>query len=224
MKKRVFIGSIALLCSAMVSLAHAYNHPCIPATSQDLAYIKASLNQQPWKSGYAFLTNDSTAQLGWTMDGPYANVSRAGSYDANLVPWQNSMNAVYNLARMWYFTGNTNYAQKAHDILIAWANTNTNFNGNEAGLAMGDYAHAFAGGADILRGTWPGWTAADTTTVQNYFANVLWPNCQANGNITGPCNKGDIAKEAAIAIAVFCDDTVKFNHCIDLGRGRGIGL
>jgi hypothetical protein len=219
-QKNSILTAVAFLLLLVLGLsrAQAYTHPCIPATIDDLANIKANLNQEPWKTGYAQLANSSTAKLDWTMDGPYANVSRKGSYDGNLVPWQNSMAAVYNLARMWYFTGNNAYAQKAHDILIAWATTNTTFNGNEAGLALGDHAYAFGGGASILRGTWPGWTASDTTTVQNYFSNVLWPNCQSNLNIAGPCNKGDIAMEAGIAIAVFCDDTTKFNHIVDLYR------
>jgi len=224
MKKLVVFAAVALFGASAVP-ARAYTHPCIPSTAQDLAYIKANLNQQPWKQGYKNLSNSSTAQLGWVMDGPYAQVSRAGSYDANLGAWQNSMSAVYNLARMWYFTGNAAYAQKAHDILIAWATTNTTFNGNEAGLAMGDHAYQFGGGASILRGTWPGWTAADTTTVQNYFANVLWPNCQSNLNVTGPGNKGNIEMEAGIAIAVFCDDTTKFNHIVNMYRTyHGVGL
>ena len=42
-------------------------------------------------------------------------------------------------------------------------------------LDLGDYAYTFVGGADILRGTWPGWTEADTTTVKAYFGNVLLP-------------------------------------------------
>jgi len=193
---------IAMAISCLALSAQAYTHPCIPQTAEDLAFIKASLNQQPWKQGYALLVADGRSSTNYTMAGPFANVSRAGSYDANLGAWQNDMIAVYNLARMWYFTGDANYAKKAHDILISWANVNTLFNGNEAGLAMGDHAYAFGGGASILRGTWPGWTSADTTTVQNYFRNVLWPNCQANNNITGPGNKGDIEMEAGIALAV----------------------
>jgi regulation of enolase protein 1 (concanavalin A-like superfamily) len=225
MKKRVVITAIALLCGAMASPARAYTHPCIPTTREELDTIKANLDKEPWKTGYAILAADSKSQLDYVMNGPFANVSRQGAYDQYLGAWSNDMTAVYNLSRMWYFTGNGAYAQKARDILIAWANTNTTFNGNEAGLAMGDLAAAFGGGASILRGTWPGWTAADTTTVKNYFANVLWPNCQANMNVTGPCNKGDIAKEAAIAIAVFCDDTVKFDHVVDLYRTyHGSGL
>jgi hypothetical protein len=209
-----------------IQQARAYTHPCIPNTAEELATIKDNLDKEPWKTGYALLANTSTAQLTWQIEGPYANVSRAGSYDANLTPWKNSMAAVYNLARMWYFTGNDAYAIKAREILIAWATTNTTFNGNEAGLALGDTAYAWAGGASILRGTWSGWTAADTAVVKNYFANVLWPNCQSNLNITGPGNKGDIAKEAGIAIAVFCDDADKFNHVVNLYRtyhGSGLG-
>ena len=61
------------------------------------------------------------------------------------------------------------YAKKAHDILLAWATTQTSFTGSESMLDLGDYAYTFVGGADILRGTWPGWTAADTTAVKSLF-------------------------------------------------------
>ena len=212
MKKLVVLAAVAL-CGAAASPLRAYTHPCIPATSSDLAFIKANLNQQPWKRGYAVLAADGHSQLTYTMQGPFASVSRAP--DVNLSQWDNDMQAVYNLARMWYFTGNTAYAQKAHDILLAWANTQTSFGGGESGLELGDYAYRYAGGADILRGTWSGWTTADTTTVSNYFENVLWPASGAGANITGPANKGDLYMESGIAIAVFCDDTAKFNQVIN---------
>jgi len=222
---RNWLVSLALPCVLGLQQTHAYTHPCIPATSEDLAFIKANLNQEPWKSGYAVLTGDSHSSLNYTMQGPFANVSRAGSYDANLGAWRNDMQAVYNLALMWYFTGNDNYAKKAHDILILWANTHTSFSGNESGLDLGDYAYRYGGGASILRGTWSGWTASDTTTVQNYFSNVLWPASLGGGNVLGPANKGAIYMEAAIAMAVFCDDTAKFNQVLNLYRTfHGSGL
>ena len=224
MKKIVVFAAVALF-GAMAVPARAYTHPCIPFTSQDLATIKASLNQEPWKSGYAALAADGKASLSYTIQGPYAKVSRAGSYDANLTPWRNDMTAVYQLARMWYFTGNSAYAQKAHDILIAWANTQTEFSGGEAGLDLGDYAVKWGGGASILRGTWSGWTAADTTAVQNLFRNVYWPASGCSGNVIGPCNKGAIYMEAGIASALFCDDSTMFNHVLDLYRTfNGSGL
>jgi hypothetical protein len=207
------LGASLLLLALGQAHAHAYTHPCIPCTSRELATIKASLNQEPWKSGYAALAAASTSQLSWPQEGPFTTVSRTP--DVNLVYWKDDMSAVYNLARMWYFTGNNAYAQKAHDILLSWANTQTSFGGQEIDLSLGDFAVAYVGGADILRGTWPGWTAADTTAVQNYFLRCHWPACLAGLNITGPANKGSLYMEAGICIAAFCDDTAKFNHVID---------
>ncbi|HEX9045464.1 MAG TPA: RICIN domain-containing protein [Verrucomicrobiae bacterium] len=213
---------IALLFSG-VTTAMAYIHPCIPATSQDLAFIKASLNQQPWARGYAILAADGHSSTNYTMQGPFGTVTR--NPNLNLNQWRNDMTAVWDLSRMWYFTGNTDYAQKAHDILIAWANTQTNFGGQESGLDLGDYAHCYAGGASILRGTWSGWTAADTTAVKNLFGNVYWPACSAGGNTPGEFNKGLLNMEAGIAVAVFLDDTNKFNHVVDTYRTYpGAGL
>ncbi len=216
----------ACLLAALAGLsasAYAYTHPCIPNTLEELNTIKANLNQQPWKFGYEILQGDSRSKLTYTMQGPFAEVSRAPYLHLN--EWRNDMTAVYNLARMWHFTGNNAYAQKAHDILIAWANTHTKFGAWEAALELGDYAVNYAGGASILRGTWPGWTAADTTAVKNYFLNTLWPASLAGPNVHGPANKGALYMAGGIAIAVFCDDTAKFNHIIDMYRTfHGSGL
>ncbi|HZI32081.1 MAG TPA: alginate lyase family protein, partial [Candidatus Binatia bacterium] len=215
-RKMRFSVAIAGVISCLAISVQAYNHPCIPATIDDLNTIKASLNQEPWKSGYAILVADSHSSLNYTMQGPFGTVTR--NPNLNLSQWENDMEAVWDLSRMWYFTGNTNYAQKAHDILIAWSNTQTNFGGQESGLDLGDYAYRYGGGADILRSTWPGWTAADTVAVSNLFMNVYWPATSAGGNVPGEFNKGLLNMEAGIAIAVFCDDTNKFNHVIDTYR------
>ena len=202
---------LLLVFSGVLTTAHAYTHPGIPLTIDDLDTVLANLNNEPWKSGYAALQADSRSSLSYTMQGPFTTVSR--NPDANLGAWRNDMQAIYNLARMWYFSGNTAYAQKAHDILIAWATTQTTFGGVEASFDLGDYAYRYAGGADILRGTWPGWTAADTQTVQTYFTNVFWPNVA----LPGPVMTGSQGMEqllAAVAIAVFNDDTTKFNQVL----------
>jgi hypothetical protein len=169
------------------------------------------------------LAGDSRSKLTYTMQGPFAEVSRAPNL--NLNEWRNDMTAVYNLARMWYFTGNADYAQKSRDILIQWANTNTKFGHWEGALELGDYAVTYAGGASILRGTWSGWTDADTAVVKNYFLDVLWPATLASGNTLGPANKGALYLAGGIAIATFCDDTAKFNNLIDMFRTfHGTGL
>jgi len=191
--------------------ARGFVHPGIALTTTDLATVKANLTKEPWASGYAALQADEHSSLNYTMQGPFVTVSR--NPDQNRSQWENDMQAVYNLSCMWYFTGNTNYAQKAHDILLAWATTQRNFWGVEGSFELGDYAYRYAGGADILRGTWPGWTSSDTTTVQNYFAQVYWPAVGVPGPVmTG--SQGIEQMQAAVAIAVFNDDTTKFNQAL----------
>jgi hypothetical protein len=180
----------AAAVSGFALSAQAYTHPSIPTTLEELDTIKANLDQEPWKSGFAALAADGKSQLGYVMGGPFEEVKR--NPNVNLWPWRSDMLAVNNLARMWYFTGNTNYAQKARDILIAWATTQKSFGGQESGLDLGDYAIAYGGGASILRDTWTGWTQQDTITVQNYSRNVLWPATAARYNISGPANKGSL--------------------------------
>ena len=220
MKNLLLFMIVAALLGALAIPARAFTHPCIPHTTQDLDTIKANLDKEPWKSGFAQLLAT------WNPDyqpQPYETVTR--NPNLNLTAWGKDMGTVWNYARLWYFTGNHAYAQKARDILIAWANTQTVMGGNEAGLALGDAAYAYGGGASILRGTWPGWTAADTAAVKNLFANVYWPSTANSSHLAGPANKGSINMQAGMAIALFCDDTAKFDHVLEMYRSYpGSGL
>lgn len=185
-----------------------YQSPGVILTREDLELLKANITagKEPWKSGYTMLASEGRSQLTYKMAGPYAEIKRAPN--ENLNPWRSDMVAIWNLSRMWYFTGDTAYAQKAHDILLAWATTHTKFGGRESMLDLGDYAAAFVGGADILRGTWPGWTAADTAAVKKYFNEVLIPASNPYGESQfGAANKGALALCAKGLMAIFNEDT-----------------
>jgi autotransporter-associated beta strand protein len=199
--------------------AWAFQHPGIPLTIADLNDVKSNLTVAPWSAGYSALVSDGHSSTNYVMEGPFGYVNRNyyGTYD-NENQWKSDMQAIFNLAIMWQLTGDANYAQKSHDILLAWANTMTNFNGIEAGLDLGDYATRYAGGADILRGTWPGWTTADTLTVSNFFVNVYIGTSAVTLDVTGPANKGSLQLVSTLAVAVFNDDTNLFNHVLYLYR------
>lgn len=187
--------------------ARVFVHPGAPLTLADLQTVKAYVDQgkQPWKSAYDLLASDGKARLTYGMAGPRAKVSRAPH--ENLWPWRNDMVAIWNLSRMWYFTGNEDYAKKARDILLAWATTHTEFSGRESMLDIGDYAFMFVGGADILRGTWPGWKEADTATVKKYFKTVLIPASNPYGEHSfGAANKGALALVSLGLMAIYNDD------------------
>ncbi len=203
----LLLGTAAAPPYSVAADARVFAHPGAPLTLSDLDTLKSYVVQgkEPWKSAYDQLANDGKAKLTYVMAGPYAEVGR--SPDVNLWAWRNDMVAIWNLARMWHFTGNDEYAKKARTILLQWATTQTVFSGRESMLDLGDYAYLFVGGADILRGTWQGWSEEDTATVKNYFKNVLMPASNPYGeNMFGAANKGALALVALGLMAVYNDD------------------
>lgn len=81
---RTELAASAVSGTLALPASYTFVHPSIATSLEDLDTIKANLNQEPWKSGHAKLANTSTARLDWAVEGPYANVRRAGSYDATL--------------------------------------------------------------------------------------------------------------------------------------------
>jgi autotransporter-associated beta strand protein len=194
--------------------AQRFVHPGIPFTKYDLDQLKANITKEPWLSAYNAFKGDYRSQLSYTGN-PQVTVTRAPNL--NNTVWINDMIAVHHLAFMWIFTGDSAYARRGTDILDAWAVTNTVWGGNESMLDIGDFTQCWATGADILRGTFPGWTDANTAHVKNYFANVLYPTSFVPYQLRD-ANKGALQLKIALAAAAFCDDATRFNEAIDVYR------
>ncbi|AXY74140.1 T9SS C-terminal target domain-containing protein [Paraflavitalea soli] len=220
-KLNCFLAVLFILLLSSKAGGQTFTHPGIPLSGSDLSILKAHVQagDYPWKQAYDILAADGKSQLSYTMQGPFDSVARNINY--NLNQWRSDMSASFNLSLMWYFTGNEAYAVKARDILVAWANKQTGFGGQEANLDLGDYAYAFGGAASILRGTWSGWTPANTTAVKNLFNNVYWKASGCAGYALGPANKGTLSIAAGAAIAAFSDEPAKVAHVIHLMRYIG---
>ncbi len=197
-------------------------HPGLPFTVEDLDAVKAKLDTEPWKTGYEELAGSSYSSLDYTMRGPCDVVGRTSN--TNLSEFKNDMQAIYNLSRMWYYTEEAAYAQKAHDILISWATNHTAFTGGEIYLSMGDYTYRVFGGADILRGTWDGWTDEDTEICKTYFENLYWDeDIIAVPNPLRSANQGILQLISGVGVAIFNDDEEKFNMCLESFRSDAAG-
>jgi hypothetical protein len=216
----VLVAAVALFSpsapQARAQAPQAFVHPGIPLTNADLTILRSNIDREPWKTGYEALKADGRSRLDYKMRGPKERISRAPHVDRHL--WMSDMQAAWNLARMWCFTQDASYAQKSRDILIAWATTLKEFAGSEANLDLGDYAFRYVGAADLLRGTWPGWTEADTDACKRLFRDVYWPRLGLIRGSMGPANKGMLSLVAGGAIAAFCDDRDRFDLVIDLFR------
>ncbi|SHN43918.1 cellulose binding domain-containing protein [Chitinophaga sp. CF418] len=224
MKTIITIMKTLLLLWLIVSIrtanAQQFVHPGIPFTRSDLDQLKQNITREPWLSAYNSFKSDAKSQLSYGMQGPFTTVSRAP--DINRNQWINDMTAVHNLAFMWIFTGDTAYAKKATDILNAWAVTQTTWTGDESFLDLGDQANMFVTAADILKSTYPGWTATNTTNVNRYFGTVIWSQLDVPNPVRG-LNQGAIQLKAAVSIAAFLDDPVKWNQAIQSYRADAGG-
>lgn len=224
MKKSIAIMKTLLLLWLLLSIrtatAQQFVHPGIPFTRSDLDLLKENISREPWLTAYNSFRSDFRSQLSYGMQGPFTTVSRAP--DINRNQWINDMTAVHNLAFMWIFTGDTAYAKKATDILNAWAVTQTSWTGDESFLDLGDQANLFVTGADILRSTYPGWTATNTANVNRYFGTVIWSQLDVPNPVRG-LNQGAIQLKAAVSIAAFLDDQVKWDQAIHSFRADAGG-
>lgn len=217
---------LLLLGNTREVVAQQFVHPGIPFSQSDLDLLKTNITREPWLSAYNAFANDAKSKLSYGMQGPLAVVSRAP--DINRNAWMNDMTAVHHLAFMWIFTGDTAYARKATDILNAWAVTNTDWTGDESFLDLGDYADMYVTGADILKATYPGWTATNTANVNRYFGEVIWSELDVPNPVRG-LNQGAIQLKAAVSIAAFLDDATKWQQAIasyrsDAGGGLANSL
>jgi autotransporter-associated beta strand protein len=190
-------------------------HPGIAFNRSDLDQLKANITKEPWLSTYNEFRNDGRSQLSYGMKGPAATVSR--SPDLNNNSWKQDMMAIHNLAFMWWFTGDSTYARKATNMLDAWAVTNIAWEGTESFLDIGDYAQYWGTGAEILRYTFPGWTAANTQHVEKYFSQVLFPTSWVPIGLSDQ-NKGALQLKIALAASIFCNDVTRFNQSIEVYR------
>lgn len=214
-KKTTLFLLLLLFVYTPALFAQRFVHPGVPFTQGDLDLLKQNITQEPWLTAYNNFKNDSHSKLTYGMRGPVTTVGRAPNL--NVAQWENDMIAIHNLAFMWVFTGDTAYARKATDMLEAWAVTNRRWMGDEDFLEIADYAFYVIPGADILRSTYPGWTAANTAHVKDWFGNVLWKAADVPNPIRGH-NQGAAQCMIAVGLAAFLDDPVKWQQAIDVYR------
>lgn len=192
---------------------NGFVHPGLPFTKDDLAQLKLNIKREPWRSAFEDIARGTRAD--YKMRGPFASVSRTP--DINLGQYKSDMQAIYNLALMWALTGENAYGQRGRDVLMAWVKDHQSFDGAEMYLSMGDYAYRVFGGADILRGTWPGWTAADTAACKAYFEKLYWWAAVVPKPLRS-ANQGILQLSVGMGVAVFNDDADKFAHCVEAFR------
>lgn len=209
----------------------SFTHPGLLHNLADMTRIKdlvARRVSRPYQS-YQQLMASSKASASYTMKGPYSALTRdasltidgtAGGAVKNNV--ESDFMAAYYNAIMYQINGNEAHAQKAIQIIDAYAATTKSIIGLDKEL-NGLYGFILTNAAEIMRSTYPAWPADKIQQCQNMLQSVFYPIV---GNFR-PCAHGNwdiICMKALMAIAIFTDDIPMFNKTVNYyyyGEGNG---
>lgn len=183
-------------------------HPGILQTRAGLEFMKAKIKagEEPWKSSWNVWLTSPGASLDFKPK-PFVHVTR-GAYAAGEqggVELSDSARVASNHVMQWYVTGSEAHARKAIEILDAWSGTLADFFENDAMLLAGWTGGEFCNAAEILRATYPGWSAQSQEQFKRMLLTVYVPLLrmfypEANGNWDGA------TMYTLLAIGVFCEN------------------
>jgi hypothetical protein len=214
-----------------------FRHPGLLHTQADFDRVIAKVESQssPWAEGWEKLTNNSHAQLTYNP-APVVKLVRGGSSAEEPDPdnYSRAMNdvaAAYQCAIRWKVTGDEAYADKAVEILNAWAEVCERISGNtNTALAAGIYGYQFANAGEIMR-DYQGWAEADFQKYQQWMLDVFYATSSAFLETHwGTCNthywaNWDLCNIACImSVGVLCDSVDLYKDAIDYlidGLGNG---
>lgn len=202
-------------CSGESGSAPKFKHPGIYQSADDMEYMKKQIKagEEPWKT--AFEQIKAATDLNFVprpephiISGPYGKPNVGGR------ELQESAAMCYNAALVWYVTEDKAYADKALEIIRAWAPNVWDFDENNAKLLAGLTGYIWCNAAEILRYTDSGWQDSDTKSFTQMMMTAYYPVLryyfpEANGNWDGAI------AQSIMAIGIFTDNRPMFDNAVD---------
>ncbi|KAJ5923148.1 chondroitin AC/alginate lyase [Penicillium verhagenii] len=148
-------ATVISLFLCLLSLISAFSHPGLLVTNADIArarkHIKAK--QDPWLASWEDLISIEYSNALYTNNAVSIVYRGAdGSHAENVDLLWHDAAAAFNLGLRCKISGETEYAEAAAKILVAWGETLTEISGdNDAYLAAGLQGAEMANAAELLR-------------------------------------------------------------------------
>ncbi|MBO9200543.1 MULTISPECIES: alginate lyase family protein [Niastella] len=187
-------------------------------------------------AGYNKLIANKHADSTYGLNGPVDTLIRGGNSREEPKPDNyskafNDAAAAYQLAIRWKIDGKTGYANKAIQILNAWAATCKQLSGDpNVFLAAGFYGYQFALAGELMR-DYNGWKPEDFQAYKQWMLTVFYQkNHSFLTNHNDACidhywanwDLGNIA--SVMAIGILTDNRSMYNEAVNyLQRGAGNG-
>ncbi len=235
MHMKQILCTLALLLGVMtVASADEFRHPGILHSQEALDRIASLVDKQvqPAMGSYAKLRADRKSSFNYPMQGPFRDISRAGKYGYTKAPCEDDFNAAYYNALMWSITRDTRHADKAMEIIRAYARTLVKIHPMDAPLCASLQGFMLVNAAEILRYTYThknysnGWTEGDTEQTERMFREVFIP-VLTEFYATKPYTNGNwgiAVNKAQIGMAVYLNDRALYDKAIEFfyhGKDNG---
>jgi hypothetical protein len=196
-------------------------HPGVLVDQAQLDFVKAQIaaKKDPWLSAYNAAAASSLASLSYTPH-PIADVQcgPVSNPDIGCTDEKNDSAAAYTHALLYYYGGDVAHAQKAVQIMNAWASTITKHELSNAPLESAWAGSLWPRAGEIIRYTYGDWSAADATTFGNMLKNVYLPEVVNGSNSNGNWELAMI--EATMGIGVYLDDQSIFDGAVAMWKKR----
>jgi hypothetical protein len=217
----------------------AFVHPGIAVTTAQLDFVKTKLaaNAKPWSDAFAYT---KTARGNVVAPATTGQLFSSLSYVAHPVATIDCVNdnngctamvvdglAAYTDALEYSLASSADpnkdaYAQKAIEILNAWAATSTGWNGPQAQLEIGWAGDTFPRAAELIRYTYTAPTREQTlnTPALEAMLTNAWMPAVENGDATPNGNWELAMADAMVSIGVFTNNHAAYDKGIALWRAR----
>jgi Alginate lyase len=196
------------------SLSHAaFLHPGILNTQAEYNLMRSKVlaGAQPWKAAYDAIPS----YLDYTPLAPSTITITTTGSTGSMAMLQDG-HAAYGSALRWIVSGNTAHANKARQILNAWAMNLKSITGdNQQLLEISWYTPRLAYAAEILKHV-PGsdWSASDQTAFRDMVKKFFIPKLQSiNTSSSGVTrnNWAALGVNARMAWGVYLDDQALYD-------------
>ena len=220
--------------------AYSFNHPCALVAESDIKRVRQSVAAQistdPVYASWQRFCENSFANKEYKYS-PLETIIRSGAANAarnNFIQAAKDAAAAWQLALRWRISGEQEYADKAVEILNAWADIckNITSSDNDRYLCAGFQGYTFANAAELLR-DYNGWSQADQSDFKVWLRTVWLERNRwflDNHGGSSVCNlhywaNWELANIASVlAIGIYCEDADIINYAYkNFREGEGSG-
>ncbi|MFF1381656.1 alginate lyase family protein [Streptomyces sp. NPDC058308] len=200
----------------------AFKHPGVLVGKEQFDRVRAHVRarEQPWLKAYEQMRGSKYAADDYRAT-PYPVVecppdTRPGK---GCVEERQDALAAYTQALLWNITGERAHAEKAVQIMDAWAKVITKHTEANAGLQTAWAASSWARAAEAVRYTYDGWNDGSLLRFERMLRTAYLPQVE-NGSADFNGNWDLVMADATMAMAVFLDDHATFEKSVHHFRTR----